>query len=68
MYVLPFQKYLSFQVPYPKDTENILAKIDELNQQAVGEIKEHLLIVEKSINHLTEQVSEKVFQETESFV
>ncbi len=51
---------MSFQVPYPKDTENLVEKLNELDKQAQAQGAEFLKSVDQTVKNLNEQASRSI--------
>lgn len=49
-------KYLAFQMPYPKDGENLIGKIDQVEKEEAARLSEFLKHVAKKIEELNAEV------------
>ena len=52
-------KYNSVQVPYPKDTENLLSLVDKQEKESIEKLKEYLISVDEFAAELKKEVSEE---------
>ena len=51
-----FKQYVSFQVPVPKDNDNLLSKIDQLEAEENGKLAEFLKDIAKEVEALKTEV------------
>ena len=52
---------MSFQAPVPKDNENLLSKIDQLEKEENAKLVEFLKNISKEIEALNAEVLQKFF-------